>query len=216
MVRYPSLGTSNLAKSRSKRGLRANASYRRKSGGREPRPVILIVCEGEKTEPNYFKAIKHSRRVNAEVIIVPRKIQPKDIIKSAEQEKLSYREYEQIWCVFDCDERPDFELSITSAKEKGFKVAYSNPCIELWYLLHYQTQNAHITKKVVDRKLKSHLPNYSKSRPIYEELQHLETQAFENADAQEKHHVNSGRQKTCNPSTTVHKLVEYLNSLSTC
>lgn len=35
---------------------RRNTSFRRRVKHREPYDVILIVCEGSKTEPDYFKA----------------------------------------------------------------------------------------------------------------------------------------------------------------
>jgi hypothetical protein len=213
MVRYPSSGTSNLTRSKSSRGIRTDASYRRRSGGREPRPVILIVCEGEKTEPSYFKAISHSRRISATTEIVPRALQPTKVVQTAERKRIEFS-YDRIWCVFDCDEHADFELAIAEAKRKGFYIAHSNPCIELWYLLHYEEQNSHITKEAVAKRLKRHLLHYSKSTPVYEELQPRQDRAFLNAAKQEEHHRNSGRAATDNPSTSVNQLVEYLNSLS--
>jgi hypothetical protein len=202
-----------LAKSKGNRGLRTDISYRRRPGGREPRPVILIVCEGEKTEPCYFKALSHSRRISATIEIVPRALQPTKVVQTAERKRIEFS-YDRIWCVFDCDEHGDFEPAIETAKQKGFCVAHSNPCIEIWYLLHYQEQNSHITKEAVAKRLKRHLPDYSKSNPVYEELQPRQERAFLNVAKQEEHHRNSGRAATENPSTSVNQLVEYLNSLS--
>ena len=40
----------------------------RKMGNRKPIPTFLIVCEGEKTEPNYFKCFPVSTRPKIEIV----------------------------------------------------------------------------------------------------------------------------------------------------
>ena len=37
---------------------------------REPKQRFLIVCEGEKTEPNYFQGLKNDHRLNARVTVM--------------------------------------------------------------------------------------------------------------------------------------------------
>jgi hypothetical protein len=74
----------------------------RRTGSRKIRQRFLIVCEGEKTEPNYFRAF----RVPGDVVI--------DIRSGAGAHTSVVREaihtlentvdtYDQIWCVFDRD-----------------------------------------------------------------------------------------------------------------
>jgi hypothetical protein len=54
------------------------------------------------------------------------------------------KSYDQIWCVFDADPKPDnpnqaknFNDAVTLAKKKGFGVAYSNQAFEYWLILHF-------------------------------------------------------------------------------
>lgn len=81
----------------------------RKKETRLPRK-ILIVCEGEKTEPNYFKAFPISPEIGGldvvgegynTVSLINKAIELK---KKAEKEKTPYIE---VWCAFDKDSFPD-------------------------------------------------------------------------------------------------------------
>ncbi len=54
-------------------------------------------------------------------------------------------EYDEVWCVFDMDYKPDangqwqdFDNAIKMAQSQGYKCAYSNDSFELWFVLHYQ------------------------------------------------------------------------------
>ena len=98
-------------------------------------PTILIVCEGENTEPSYFNALKFK---SATVKAVGEGYNTITLVKRAVQlaEKSSYGE---VWCVFDKDDFSDFDFNqaITLAKTKGFHIAYSNQAFEFWILLHF-------------------------------------------------------------------------------
>lgn len=116
------------------------AKTKNNSRGYKPRTVntreikqrFLIVCEGEKTEPNYFKAF----RVPKDVKLVVRGLgqNPSNLMdqtkKWANQED---EDYNQIWCVFDRDSwtTEDFNNALTKAKNEGIQVAYSNEAFEL-------------------------------------------------------------------------------------
>ena len=45
--------------------------------------------------------------------------------------------YRQKWLVYDYDGHEDFAASIKIARQYGFRVAFSNMCIEYWFLLHF-------------------------------------------------------------------------------
>jgi hypothetical protein len=75
----------------------------RKLDIRETKQRFLIVCEGTKTEPNYFKSF----RVPKDVITVQGVAKdPSGLVKSA-QELAAEDDYDQIWCVFDRDPGTD-------------------------------------------------------------------------------------------------------------
>lgn len=118
-----------------------------KNNKRVPQKVLIYV-EGRNTEPSYFELLK-----NTTVDIIPIKVVPGTGIGSCVQfinkiygeynslSKKDKSKYKQIWAVFDCDGHPDFELAIKKAVELGFKVAFSNMCIEYWFMLHFYDHN---------------------------------------------------------------------------
>lgn len=59
-----------------------------------------------------------------------------NIMPSSDKAKFSKR-----WLVFDADGRSDFEDGIKAARKRGFDVAFSNMCIEYWFLLHFENHN---------------------------------------------------------------------------
>ena len=50
--------------------------------------------------------------------------------------KNSFEENDEVWAVFDRDEHPNFDQAIDRCRRAGVRVARSNPCFELWLILH--------------------------------------------------------------------------------
>lgn len=95
----------------------------RKVNNREVRQRFLIVCEGEKTEPNYFRSFRVPKDV-FEIDVRGFGENPSRLVKIAKH--LSKQEdYDQVWCVFDRDDFPkeDFNNAIKNARNKGIQVA---------------------------------------------------------------------------------------------
>lgn len=65
--------------------------------------------------------------------------------------------------MLDVDEFRDITQAANLAKKNGIKVAISNPCFELWLLLHLCDHTAHISPRDVQRLLSKHVPAYDKS-----------------------------------------------------
>lgn len=185
----------------------------RKVDTREVNKRFLIVCEGEKTEPNYFRSFRVPKNV-AEINIKGVGENPSKLVNSAKTLK-EQDEYDQVWCVFDRDDWPleDFNNAIKKAESQGFKVAYSNEAFELWYVLHFEFLNSGIPRSDYCQKLNRFLNRkYQKnSEEIYDELAGKQAIAIKNSINlldQYAPHVPAGNN---NPSTTVHLLVQALN-----
>ncbi len=108
---------------------------------REPdlvsKPFILIVCEGQNTEPSYFYQFRLS---SATVKAIGEGYNTTTLVHRAiELSNESKIPYEQVWCVFDKDDNSDeiFNEAICLAEQRGFKVAYSNQAFEYWLILHF-------------------------------------------------------------------------------
>jgi len=177
------------------------------------RQRFLIVCEGKKTEPNYFECFRVPHLV---VDVEGLGMNTVGLVERA-IELRGQGDYDQTWCVFDKDDFPDknFNSAISLARRNNIKVAYSNQSFELWYVLHFDYIHSAITRadymKILDEKL-GH--EYSKKSPaIYAELRDRQPTAIKNA----KHllgEYHPSRPAKDDPSTTVHRLVEQLVEFS--
>src|SRR4051812_24536345 len=114
---------------------RANSYSRRRADNREESHRFLLVCEGEKTEPNYFRAF---RVPGLDLRVHGAGDNTKNLVLIADELR-SQDEYDQVWCVFDRDSFPAdrFNAALEMAQSRGIRVAYSNEAFELWYLLHF-------------------------------------------------------------------------------
>ncbi len=190
------------------------ASRQRPLDTQDIRERFLIVCEGEKTEPNYFRAFRTPGRVldvqgtgRNTLSLVDEAIRLKD-------EAQGRAAYDQAWCVFDRDSFPSdaFNSAVRKAEANGFRVAYSNEAFELWYLLHFHYHDAAISRVAYRDKLNECLGRrYEKNdTALYEELLSRQTEAIRNARHLLEHYLEDNPQRNT-PSTTVHLLVEQLN-----
>lgn len=190
----------------------------RRQGVREIKQSFLIVCEGEKTEPDYFKAF---RMTAATVKAVGQAMNTMTLVSKAisirEADQKRKKVYDQCWVVFDKDDFPakDFNQAIQFAEKNGFRVAYSNQAFEYWFLLHYNLYTGAIHRnQYKDMLTKLTGIPYSKSEGygavMYNLLLSRQQQAINNAETvlAEISHGNPAEEES---STTVQRLVIELN-----
>ncbi|EGJ72033.1 hypothetical protein Bcop_1845 [Bacteroides coprosuis DSM 18011] len=122
-----------------KRKSRKLFDLKRREPSREEYPSILIVSEGENTEPSYFRQF---RLTTAEVIPLGIGYNTMSLVNKAielrDKKVGTSHEYNQVWCVFDKDDYSDdqYNSAIFKATQNDVKVAYSNQSFEYWLLLH--------------------------------------------------------------------------------
>jgi len=107
----------------------ARTSRDRAVDNRQTKERFLIVCEGAKTEVNYFESFRvPGRYVHIEgtgrntLSLVEEAIRLRDKVQESDG-------FDQCWCVFDRDSFPtaDFDNAVAKADANGFRAAYSNP-----------------------------------------------------------------------------------------
>ncbi len=179
-----------------------------------PRERFLIVCEGEKTEPNYFRGFRVPKEI---VEIVGLGANTVGIVKEAIRRDAE-EGYDQVWCVFDRDSFPanNFNDALNLARKSSIRVAYSNQCFELWYLLHFNYYHTAISRKDYINKLTKVLGyKYEKnSETAYDDLITRQSEAILNARRLLREY-SPAKPLTDDPSTTVHLLVQQLNRFLT-
>lgn len=191
----------------SERGSIVKKEVRKSLGSKSAPPRILIICEGEKTEPNYFRAFKVTNDIFGEGF------NTLQVVEEAERIRRKEGPFDQVWCVFDRDSFPPdhFDNAIHKAESLGFRVAYSNEAFELWYLLHFEYLDAALSRNQYVDKLSKHLgKSYKKGDALIYGLlgeQGNESGAIKNAQKLQELHVDEGSFARRNPSTTVDKLV---------
>lgn len=118
-------------------------SYKRATGKVKPPRQFILYVEGRNTEKSYFDLLK---KANCKVIPVTKRGQGiskcVDFVNDSDKAwkslpKEEKAKYDKRWLVFDADGRVDFDAGIKLARSKKFEVAFSNMCIEYWFLLHF-------------------------------------------------------------------------------
>ena len=199
---------------------------KRKINNREYRLFYLIVCEGEKTEPNYFESLRKelpvgvlhieiegSGRNTSSLIDYTIKIRDK-----------SNKNYDKVWAVFDKDSFPNknFNEAIAKAEAKNINCAWSNEAFELWFLLHFQfvsnamsreDYKAYLEREII-RESGDKLYKYKKNdKGTYLLLEKYGSKNQAIIWAEELKSLNTDQKyHTHNPCTLVYKLIEELLS----
>lgn len=197
---------------------RDDRPIQRRGPQRSPKLRLLIVCEGRETERGYFKAFKQAVRnplVHIDIAKetgVPLTVVQIAIDLRAEAEAEAKRnrdenlKYDEVWGVFDVDDHPNLERARSLAREGAIHLAVSNPCFELWALLHFRDQRAHVERHKLRAMVQEHLPGYEKSLD-FSRVHSGYTEACARAEALAREAERSGTPGR-NPSTGVHHLTE--------
>jgi hypothetical protein len=201
------------------------SSYARRAPSREPYDTVLIVCEGEKTEPNYFNGMKKALGLSSANVAVTNApgSDPMSVVQHTEV-LMARDSFDRVFSVFDRDGHANFSQAVARVAnhERGrankWHAITSTPCFELWLTLHFAYSTAPIGASGGNsagdnavRGLRVHLPGYAKGdRDIFSQLSDRLDGAISNGTKLDKHNAASGSN---NPATGVHTLVDYLRKL---
>lgn len=176
-------------------------SRRRRAPFREPRTRVLIVCGGEVTEPGYFEGLKRACRNPAVRVCLKKKgIDPPSLVGYAAV--LRDRDpdaFDEVWCVVDVDQF-DMVATVRASHDCDVRLAVSNPCFEVWLLLHFRDCQAAVNGAAdALRRLKRHVPQYSKSMLRFADFSAGVPEAITRARGLSE----AGSEHVTNPSTGV-------------
>lgn len=116
---------------------------------------LVVFTEGSKTEVGY---INHWASLNRDRVTValdrfhgpPRKLVERaararrDNVRESRRRGGDPNEY---WCICDRDQHSKVDEALKMARDNEIEVVLSTPCIELWFVLHFRDQRAHLETK---------------------------------------------------------------------
>ena len=210
---------------------RSVPALKRRGPRREPQRRFTLFCEGEKTEPASFNAIKRaypSAQIDVKIecgVGVPYTVAEKAVAFAQEsrrkRKKDSFEQGDEVWSVFDRDEHPNFQKAVTLCEQKGIKVGRSNPCFEVWLILHEKDYTQPNSRREVQNALQDLRPEYDKNGSKTPDCEELVTRVQDAEQRGEKllERCRKGGDPYGNPSTTVGRLcraIREAHKLSQC
>lgn len=223
------MGSDDLFHKR-KAKLKENTS--RHKASRMPYQKVLIVTEGTKTEPIYFKEVIDYYEINTANVRISGECGSDPIsvfnfaVELYHQETIKDDPFDRVYCVFDQDsyhlgtnkyKQALDKIGSIKPKETFFAIT-SVPSFEYWFILHFTHTTAQFfpttTKSVGDAVLNKLLdlwPEYTKSMSgtflkLLPDLEYAKSNASRSLDA-------ANATYTDNPTTHVHELVEFLQNI---
>jgi hypothetical protein len=198
------------------------SSLRRRRAFRDPQRPFTIVCEGQNTEPAYLNALKATVKDTWVVLdIIPAAGVPMtiaersvEIVKQAAVARKRcgrvdlYEAKDEVWAIFDRDTHPNHAHAIGLCETKGISVARSNPCFEVWIILHHNDFDRPDDHHAVQAHLERLCPEYDAAkgkRPDCDRFIHKVEEAEQRAERQLAAREAEGY-AFGPPSTTVFKL----------
>jgi len=195
------------------------------------RVILKVYTGGEKTEVDYIKYWHRIFRERVNVIIdtqkqdhgVPLTLANRALKEKKDDTRDSRRSDTPIeiyyWCVFDVDNHPNLRQAIQKAETNCIRVAVSNPCIELWFLLHFQEQEGFINRYDSQHKSKEYLKcGKNLNNKALQLLEGRFPEAKERAiNLQKKHRVDGRRHEAdgsswrSNPSSDLFELIDQIS-----
>jgi RloB-like protein len=195
----------------------------RAKASRQGLPFILIVCEGEETEPNYLRGLCEARRINlAGVDIKPGggDTDARSLVKKA-LNLFKTKDYDRVFVVFDDDGQPFEEathlaskgLKTTAGQSINVELIATRPAFEFWLLLHFEYSTRPFTTAVdVVNTLRAHLTDYDKAdKLIFSQCSAGLHQAITSAERLRRDAAVNG---PVSPSTDMDRLIVQLLSMA--
>ncbi|MFI3173211.1 MAG: RloB family protein [Eubacteriales bacterium] len=216
------LKASEIKKNQSKLNAKMNKA-KKKIEGILP-PYIYIISEGTKTEPNYIAGMV--RTINSKyydfgsknrIVVKGTGRSTRSLLNYArKQVEKELPEATVVWLMYDKDDFPEDDFDNTQYSAEGrqdkreYRVAWSNECIELWFVWHYQELVSDNGREHCRKILEEKIGYEKKQQNIYDVLADKTEIAIQRAEKQyESYGEDVPPSKRC-PATRVHELVKYL------
>ena len=222
-----------------KRKARSAKHSERRQASRKPYERVLIVCEGEKTEPIYFEEARIYWDLDSANVEIDGTCSSssRSVVNHAQvlydTELRSGDSYDRVFCIFDRDAHTTYDEAITKVttinnklikekltKQPVFTAIHSDPAFEYWLLLHFTpstkpykpSARKSIGDQVIDD-LKQYMPDYKKTlKGIFKSFH--KNGSLQTAKAHCKRLYQAAQKNNnMNPSCNMFEIIEYLENL---
>lgn len=203
------------------RGRPSGPPQRRPSKSAVPLDLLVFV-EGLRTEDAYLTYWRRQYRDKVLIEIDPFRGGPLQLVqKAVEAKRIEVSEarrgrgrpHDQIWCMFDRDEHPNFARAVDLANRNDINLAISNLCIELWFILHFDRHTAYIERQAAQRRTEE-LLGCSKvlTDSALSALAERYDRARDQAVRLDEKHAGDGSPPASNPSSSVWRLIDLIRT----
>jgi hypothetical protein len=135
--------------------------------------LFIIATEGKETEKQYF-SLFHSTRIKIEILATgeDNKSAPQYVLDRLDEfaNKYDLTDEDSLWLMVDTDRWIDrhkvknFRVVCQEARKKGYYLAISNPCFEVWLYLHFDELIGEFKLcKEIEAKIRNKVGSYNKS-----------------------------------------------------
>jgi RloB-like protein len=201
---------------------------KRKVATRKPRKTLVVFCEGERTEPEYLNALKLQPSVR-DVAAVDLRVEtgqggsvPRTLVTMAIEARGRAMdedaEIDEFWCVFDVEwprNHPGLNEAVRQSRANDIKLAVSNPCFELWLILHFQDHAAWLDNTQARRLRRQLDDSGDKGLQSARYMPLTDDAARRSAELDKRHQQNGTTFPHDNPSSGMHLLLASLEPPST-
>lgn len=173
------------------------------------KPLYVIATEGEVTEKLYFNGLFRRKNIRMPILFTKKgNSSPEKVLRRLSEYKNEHNAApNELWLVIDRDywNKETLQKIEQECRNKHYNLIISNPCFELWLLLHRDNPKNPLTASECEKEIKKLIPNYTKSKYKIDELEKNIEKAIQNA--KRLNHANVIDEA---PATEVFKLVEKL------
>ena len=134
---------------------------------------------------------------------------PLTLVKQA-VERSRDDEVDDCWCVFDVESpkpHPHLAEALVLARDHSIRLAVSNPCFELWLLLHLENHSAFMSTAEAERRSRALDGRAGKRIDPSDYMPHRRIAAGRAEFLRDRHERNGTRFPDDNPSSTVYELL---------
>ncbi|OYQ90024.1 hypothetical protein B9T10_01545 [Wohlfahrtiimonas chitiniclastica] len=193
---------------------------------RDAQPRLLIMCEGQKTETQYFQEIVAAHKlVSANIKILFKGSAPISVVEGAIECYERDPDFDFVYCVFDKDEHATFQKAldrIATYTKIQLRPIVSVRQFEYWFILHFvdstkPCQSGYEMQKWLETAIERYTGMPYKYQKGASGMYELTNPYLEKAIQRAKRMAQQAfddKEMYRNPYTNVYELVEHLLSLS--